>query len=92
MKLLYLEAVQAKASDNHIGEILASKNGDRNSVQNDDKEVREETANKAEYMTNDKENVVWQAFCKSYTFMVIWYGMVGVLYMLHCIKRLRIGV
>lgn len=58
VKLLYLEAVQAKASDNHIGEILASKNGDRNSVQNDDKEVREETANKAEYMTNDKENVV----------------------------------
>ncbi|KAH7533535.1 hypothetical protein FEM48_Zijuj04G0141200 [Ziziphus jujuba var. spinosa] len=50
VKLLNLEAVLAKASDNLVSEIfLASKNGGRNSVQNDDREIRDEIMNNAEY-------------------------------------------
>lgn len=58
VKLLYIEALQASASGNHIGGIQASKNGGRSSVQNEDREGRDETVNKAEYGENDKENIV----------------------------------
>lgn len=58
VKLLYLEALQASASDNHMGGILASRNADGNSVQDKDRKVREETVNMEEYSGNDEENIV----------------------------------
>lgn len=57
VKVLYIEAIQAGASDNHIGGILTSINSGRRQ-QSEDRKDRNETINNGEHSAYDIGNIV----------------------------------
>lgn len=59
VKLLYIEALQAGASDNHMGGILKAKDGGKSWSQDEDR--IDETENIEEHKAREKENIVWMS-------------------------------
>lgn len=58
MKVLYIEAVQAGASGNHIGGILEARYGSKKWIQDEDRNNGDETVNEGERRAYDNGNVV----------------------------------
>jgi hypothetical protein len=58
VKVLYIEAIQAGASANHIGGILEAGYGSKKWIQNEDRNNGDESVNEGERRTYDNGNVV----------------------------------
>jgi hypothetical protein len=58
VKVLYIEAIQAGASGNHIGGILKARYGSKKWIQSEDTNNGDETVNEGEHWTYDNGNVV----------------------------------
>lgn len=58
VKVLYIEAVQAAASANHIGGILNPGNGGNSLIGSEDRKDGEETVDRAGNSTYDNGNIV----------------------------------
>lgn len=58
VKVLYIEAIQAGASANHIGGILKAIYGSNEWIQSEDRNNGDETVNEGECWTYDNGNVV----------------------------------
>jgi len=56
--VLYIEAIQAGASGNHIGGILKARYGSKKWIQSEDTNNGDETVNEGEHWTYDNGNVV----------------------------------